>query len=268
MLRSSRSSLRTWLPFAIASSWPLSAPAVESPLADPEITACLERALPANDMEQTLGLRVYDATGSVSESRARLYWQRGADDRARFLIRLIAPPMRTGIAILAVEGTRAEPDVFLYLPELRQTRRVAGRTFSGSMLGTDFSYEDYLQFQGIREASATRRLDDAVLDGHPAYVIETVPAAARSAYSRILTWLDRTSCMILRSEFFGRDGELAKELVVDRASVREVDGRPVPVQVVMHDRRQDTRTELMVEEIAFDAGLSENLFKPSTLAHP
>lgn len=34
----------------------------------------------------------------------------------------------------------------------------------------------------------------------------------------------------------------------------------------MRDLRQDSRTELVVEEVTLDSGLSENLFKPSTLA--
>lgn len=243
-----------------------SAGAAELPLEDPALRACLERALPRSDMEQRLSLQVYDSTGSLTASRARLFWQRTAEDRARFLVRIVEPPMRAGIAILAVEGVRAEPDVFLYLPELRQTRRVAGRTFSGSMLGTDFSYEDYLQFQGIRKASTTRRLDDAVLDGQPAYVIETVPAEARSAYSRIVTYVDQALCLPLRSEFIGRDGSLAKELVIDRTQVHEVGDRHIPHHLVMHDHRQDSRTELLIEEVTLDSGLSENLFKPSTLA--
>lgn len=239
--------------------------AVNLKVDDPVLQECLARALPHKDMKQSVSLRVFDATGAVSESQARVYWQRTAADRLRLLVRLHSPPMRAGIAMLAIEGDREEPEVFLYLPELRQTRRMAGRTFSGSMLGTDFSYEDYIQFQGIRNSSDIRRLDDSVLEGQPVYVLEAVPRDNQSAYSRVVSYIDQQQCLPLRVEFSGRDGQLAKELTVARASVQHLADRYIPHLVVMRDHRQNSRTEIVVEDVELDTGLHDNLFRASTL---
>ena len=49
----------------------------------------------------------------------------------------------------------------MYLPELRSVRRVTGNTLSGTLLGTDFTYEDFLHIYGLAGAarlkSARRR---------------------------------------------------------------------------------------------------------------
>lgn len=253
----------TWLLAALVGATPCGA--VTLSVDEPALQACLARTLPRQDMQQTLAFKVFDATGSVSESRAELYWQRSATDKLRVLVRLSAPPTRAGVALLAVEGDREEPDLFLYLPELRQTRRVAGRTFAGSMLGTDFSYEDYIQFQGLRNGSEIRRRDDTSLDGQAVYVLEATPRDSRSGYGRVISYIDQAACLPLRIEFRAGDGQLLKELLVDRASIETEGDRAVPHRAVMHDHRQNSRTELVVEQAAFDVGLRDDLFRPSTL---
>lgn len=64
---------------------------------DPVLQDCPARALPQKDMKQSVSLKVFDATGSVSESQARVYWQYSAADKLRLLVRLHAPPMRAAL---------------------------------------------------------------------------------------------------------------------------------------------------------------------------
>lgn len=245
---------------------PAARAAPEPRLADAELQACLDRALPERTMTQRFSIRVFDSTGSVAESRAVLYWKRFEDQRSRLLVRLSAPPMRAGIAVLAIERERTEPDMYLYLPELRQTRRVSGRTFSGSMLGTDFSYEDFAQFHGIVAASEVRRLSDEAYAGRPAYVVELIPQEESSSYSRVVSHIDQAQCLPLAIDFVGRDGAVHKELRVDLDSVHQIGGRYVPYKVVMHDHKQNSRTELVIDEVELDIEIRDADFAPSALA--
>lgn len=232
---------------------------------DPVLAACLERTLPARGLRQRVDLQVFDDTGSAAVSEATLYWQRTEGQRSRFLVRLDAPPLRAGIAVLAIERDRPEPDMYLYLPDLRQTRRVTGRTFSGSMLGTDFSYEDYAQVQGLLKNGELRRLPDERFEDRDVLVVELLPQSKRSAYARVVSSIDRERCVPLFTRFIGRDGTTLKELSVDLASIEPIGDRHVARRLVMRDLVQDTRTELDVREIELDPPMGDSLFAPSSL---
>lgn len=236
-------------------------------LEDPELAACLERSLPRHALRQDIDLQVFDDTGSAASSQASVYWQRTDAVRSRFIVRLKAPPLRAGIAVLAIERDRPEPDLYLYLylPDLRQTRRVTGRTFSGSMLGTDFSYEDYAHVQGLLKNGQVRRLPDERLHDRETYVAEYMPATPRSAYSRVVTWIDREYCVPLFTRFVGRDGEPLKELSADPERIEALGDRWVVRRLVMRDLVQDTRTELEVRHIELDPSLNDAMFAPSSL---
>ncbi|MSR15608.1 MAG: hypothetical protein EXR86_13835 [Gammaproteobacteria bacterium] len=55
------------------------------------------------------------------------------------------------------------------------------------MFGTDFSYEDFAHFQGMATDSNMTRLPDQDMQGHPSFVVETIPVSDGSKYSRILS---------------------------------------------------------------------------------
>jgi outer membrane lipoprotein-sorting protein len=238
---------------------------IDFPIDDPEVKACLERALPERAMTQELAVRVSDGDGTVSESGADLYWKRFDEAGSRALVRFTDPPRRAGVGVLLIETEDPEPEMYLYLPELRQTRRVTGKTLAGSMLGTDFSYEDFAHFQGIASASEVKRLDDAEIDGRPVYVLETTPLDETSAYQRILTSIDREQCLPLRTEFIGRNGTLRKELVAVREEIREVGNRFIPHRVIMRDLKLGSETELSVRKVKVDPKLRDRFFEPAEL---
>jgi len=235
-------------------------------LADPALQACLDRMLPAHGLRQQLSIRVYDQTGSIEESHASMLWKRGPEGRSRLLVRLTAPPMRDGIALLAIEREDEDPDLFLYMPELKQTRRVSGQTFAGSMLGTDFSYEDFTEIHGLVTSSDIKRREDGVLDGRKVYIVEIVPQLEGTAYSRIVNYIDQAECLPLRTDFEARSGGLQKELVVDTASIRKLGDRSVPYRVVMEDKRHGTHTELKLDEVQVDPDIADSMFSPASLA--
>ena len=216
-------------------------------------------------MTQEIEVHVRDKDGPVSDSAVELYWKRFEPDGSRALLRFTDPPRRAGVGVLLIETEEPEPEMYLYLPELRQTRRVTGKTLAGSMLGTDFSYEDFAHFQGIALASEVKRIDDQDLDGRAAFVLETTPLDENSAYQRILTFIDQEQCIPVRMEFFARNGNLRKELVAHRDQVREVGNRFIPHRIVMSDLKQGSHTELVVVDVEVDPKLRDRFFEPAEL---
>jgi hypothetical protein len=62
---------------------------------------------------------------------------------------------------------------------------------------------------------------------------------------------------------YANNGTLLKELVVPRKDVHEIGTRWVPHRAFLNDVKNDSRTELVVDEIALDPEISDSLFSSS-----
>ena len=234
---------------------------------DPVVRDCLARTLPEQGLRQKIRFDTYAQDELLSKSAADLYWRRFDDGGSRLLIRLTAPPHNVGLALLAEEmaDNTLRQDVTVYLPELRVVRRLSGAALSGSMFGTNFAYDDFVQLQGMLHQRSVTRLGDEIVNARPAYAIEMVPQHPESRYARIVTLIDQAWCIVVRSRFFGRGEVLLKELIVDPESVREVAGRWIPHALVFTEVDKSARTELVVDKVEIDPVLNPNLFTEAEL---
>lgn len=237
-----------------------------SRIADPEVRACADRALPADSASMVQSVRVTDREGYMRESRRSVQWKRDIDDESRLLVRVVEPPDERGLAVLiSDDGKRDVVSFMTYSPRLKRVRRVTGDSFFGSVLGTDFSYEDFQYFYRVDERERVERVADASLGEFPVYVLETVKPDENSHYSLVRFFIDKTLCLPMQSDFLAPNGELRKQLVVDRAEVRKVDGHWVPFRTTMYDRKHGTHTVFLTEEVAIDPELSAALFEVAEL---
>ena len=246
---------------------PTWARAAESPPAESAaaVRACVESRLPAHTSEQTIVLIVSDSEGEVSRARARIYWKRFEDGLAAVQLRFSEPPHRAGMAMLARERAEGDPDTYLYLPELRQTRRVPAASAAGSMFGTDFSYEDFTFLQGVRRRGTTQKLPDADWDGHPVYVLETRPEAGDAAYERIVAYVEIKRCVPLQADFYARGDKLRKRFRADRDAIESIGDFYIPMHYTMQDLEAGTVTDVRVEKVDPEAKLRDSLFAPLEL---
>ncbi len=235
-----------------------------------EIEACMKRNFPEKTSVQTIVLTSQDRIGATTTMRAKIYWRKGDDGKSKVVLRLSDPPDMRGSAILVLEK-KDQPDMFMYLPELQsvpgsggRVKRITGRMMSGSMFGTDFSYEEFQRLQQIEgESYTSERLPDADVGGRAAYVIQstwTGPAADKPAVDRTVVRVDRENCVPLEMEFFERGDQLRKRLTTDTSKIEAMGARHIARRMEMSDVRDGTKTELVVEEIELEADLSDSVF--------
>lgn len=231
-----------------------------------EIERCVETAFPRSARQEVV-LRSRDRVGAVNEMEASMLWSRGDEGRTQALIRFDSPPDVRGSAVLFQEREDGGEDMFMYLPELKRVRRISGRMVSGSMFGTDFSYEEFEHLVGASARAPGRLLPDAELEGRAVHVVRyDRPEGDEGRYAFVVSQVDAESCVPLRLAFHEREGEPAKVMEVDPARVEPVQGRRVPREVVMRDVEGGTRTEIVVEEIEVDVEVAPRTFTTRALA--
>lgn len=229
-----------------------------------EITECVKANQPQLSAEQSVTMRTVDRTGSARVSSATIYWQKFGES-SKALIRFSAPEDLRGSALLMLQkGERA--DMFMYLPELQKVRRVTKRSVSGSMFGTDFSYEDFERFQGLAVDAETRRLPDGEVEGRKVFVLEGRPSRGEeSAYERIVSFVDQEHCIPIHTELYEKGERLRKVMVMPSEKITKEAESWVPQLVLVKDLVNETQTELLVDEIELEKKLPRKLFSEREL---
>jgi hypothetical protein len=230
-----------------------------------EVQQCARRNLPELSARQSILLESTDAGGAAQRLEADLLWRRNDGGRSQVRIVVDAPPDVRGTGFLLVERDGVS-DMFSYLPELGRVRRLTGRAISGSLFGTDFSYEDIERLQLTAEGSDVERLPDTEIDGRPAYVVAVKLApASGSAYERVVTYVDRETCVALQTDLESAPGEPAKRVTAKFEEVRQVGERWIPHLVSIEDKETGRKTTLTIRKIDLDVPLSNAEFTETAL---
>jgi hypothetical protein len=128
-----------------------------------------------------------------------------------------------------------------------------------AVFGTDFTFEDIVPRE--IEDGDYQRQPDATVDGRPVYVVEVVPKThANSEYSRFVIHVEKENCVPLLTRYWDERGVEVKELRVPAASVREMEGVHVPMELTMRNLQLDTFTTLRVEELEPNPDLERKTF--------
>jgi hypothetical protein len=230
-----------------------------------EIQACVRANQPARSARQELAFETERPAGK-SELAAELFWQRTPNDLSQLLVRVEAPPDVRGSAFLLIER-KGGNDMFSYLPELGKVRRITGHSASGSLFGTDFSYEDMQELQSVASHASAERLPDAQVEGRPVWVIGATSAPeSGSAYQRVVSYVDQESCVVLEIELFAGPDRLAKKLTVPWPAVRKDGSRWVADRATLRDLEKESQTTLLVRKASYDVDIPRKFFSEAELA--
>jgi hypothetical protein len=230
-----------------------------------EVRECVERNAP-HSVRGEGALERIDAQGDMKRYEASFFWKRDEQDRSRFLVRIEAPPDERGSAFLLLQREGGE-DLFSYLPELGKVRRITSRTLSGSLFGTDFSYEDVLLVQSAASRAGVERLPDAEVQGRPVHVLAAKPPPdSGSAYQRTVARIDRETCVLLEADLYGQAGKLARQVRVAFPDVEKHGTRWLPKKVVLQDLEEGTESRLVIDEAKWEAEIPDRFFSEAELA--
>ena len=229
-----------------------------------EIDACYRANYPSSSSVQTISMNAEDRIGAVTTSKATLYWRKFDDGRSKVMMRFFKPAEMRGAGLLMVEKKKRN-DMLIYLPSLGRVKRVTKHMNSSSMFGTDFSYEEFERLQGIANDAPSERLADATVEDRPTYVVDVRPVDGESAYERIRSWVDKETCVALRSEFFERGDRPRKVMTPNPAKVTREGDIWLSREVLMRDLRDETQTVMRVEEVEIGAEVHRKVFSEKEL---
>jgi hypothetical protein len=220
-----------------------------------------------SDARVALRMRLFDRQQRVRERALTMNLLKGGPGRPtpgdRTLLRFSYPNDIKGTALLVWQQPSADDERFLYLPALGRVRRIAGSEAQESFVGSDFTYEDIggrefeaFSYRLVERPGASWK--DAAGVAHPVHVLESRRLEASSRFPRVVSLVRADNFVVVHAEIHNRRDEVQK--VYEVRKVEKVSGYWTVLDMLMTDSLQRTRTELVIEKMEYDVGLTPDAF--------
>jgi len=228
------------------------------------------------DSRAEFRMKLFDRRSRVRERALSLLTLRGreapgapktAPDGDRLLIRFTYPNDIRGTSFLVWKHPKGEDERFLYLPSLGRVRRIAGSEAQESFVGSDFSYEDIggRNFDdygyALPDANATWTGPDGA--ARPAYRLESRRRDRSVEFPRVVSLVLKDTFVVVQADVYNRRDEKQKVYAVTR--LQQVQGIWTVMASSMANDLEKTRTELAVERIDYNTGVTEDAFSRRAL---
>jgi len=215
------------------------------------------------DMTARVVMTLVTAGGEQRVRDMTMLRRNGDAGRQKYFLYFHSPADVRSTAFLVNKEPGRDADRWLFLPALNLVQRIAARDAESSFVGSDFSYED---ISGrLLTLDTHKLLREETLDGKPCYVIESVPKS-RASFTRKLAWIDRTSFLPLKEEYYDAQKDLFKVFTADE--IRDVNGVPTITKRTMKNVKSGHRTEVVFKQVRYNVGLTEDVFTERSLRRP
>jgi len=179
------------------------------------------------------------------------------DHEDKSLMEFLTPADVRGTKFLSYEHVNKDDDQWLYLPALKRVKRIASRNKSGSFMGSEFSYEDLSAFNA-KKYSYEGDAKEGTLDGKPVYIGESKPISKYSGYTKLITYVDKDTFLIQKTEYYDRKKELLK--IATFSEYKNYDGVYRIGKIVMKNVQNDKTTILVWSDEKINTGLKSKDF--------
>jgi len=222
----------------------------------------------AKDEKDRVTMVITSARGEKRKREMTTYFLAGAGDDDRLMVRFDSPADVKGTGLLTIEEG-ASDEQWLYLPDLRKSKRIAGATKATSFMGTDFSNYD------MRTEDLTghdyKKVGEEDLEGRACYIVEATPkdddVKEATGYARRKTWVDKERFVIPKCEYHDKSGKLLKTLTTE--GWKQVEGLWRPTKVVMENKQEGSKTVVTYERgREINKGIAEKTFTKRELENP
>lgn len=230
-----------------------------------EVRDCVSKNGPVVDNVQAVSMTSKDAVGNKRVVYANIYSQTGENGERRVLARFRKPEELEGSAFLFIEKN-GDTELTVHSPDLPGVKQIAGRELLGNVVGTDFSYEDFLQLQNLSRPRNPELLPSREVNLRRVYVVEASPANPEySAYEKVVSFVDHETCLITRVELYEPGRKLRKVMTAPPDRFRNMDSVWMANEVFLEDVRDGTETHVVVESFDLGAEVPESTFKIDSL---
>ncbi len=226
-------------------------PSSEAQSASELLTSMDELMSAPQDKEAKVKMVLRDKSGKEKVREAVLI-QKG---RYKKLYRYTQPEKQAGIATLSLPDDK----MWMYMPAFGKPIKISLLSKSQAFTGTDFSYED------MTGTSYSDRFTPGIVENPNQDIVqlELMPMSMKSRYSKIIVYLNREHRYPEKMEYFDDNKEFFKYATYKYVK----QGKYWYAQeVVMTDIKKEHSTSIVLSDMKFDQGISDDVFTVENLS--
>jgi len=256
--------MRRFLVFLVIILFPLEASAIT---ADEVMKKSQEAFLyPGKDFKSRVMMKLISKGGQERIRELTMlrknYGESGGDQK--YFIYFFQPADVKDMTFMVYKYPVKDDDRWLFVPAINMVRRIAAQDKRSSFVGSDFTYED-VSGRDIEDDTHAIVKEEKV-GAKDCYVIKSTPKAADVDYSYKLSWIDKTTFLPVKEEYYDRRGELYKVFTADE--VKDVKGFPTVTKRTMKNLQSGHRTEVTYIKSDYNIGIEDSLFSERYLRQP
>ena len=216
------------------------------------------QAIKANTEYTRMQMDLLDPQGAVEQTRSLEVYFKHYSDHEVTLQKFLAPPIIQGSGLLIVDHYTPVNDIWMYLPTTRRLRRIAGAEKSNRYMGTEFSYEDFEDYQTQSYRFDLLKQKPCMTDRHCTLVVAT-PATdeerGASNYGKKIYWIESISLYPVRVDYYDKQDKLIKTLNVTKLA--KYGHYWLPVDLFMENQLNQRRTRVLTLERRVDKPMDD-----------
>ncbi len=198
----------------------------------------------AKDKQGNVKIILINSSGKEKVREATMK-QKGTDKK---IYRYTQPESQAGIATLSL------PDgiMWLYMPAFGKPKKISLLAKSQAFTGTDFSYED------MATTTYSSRYTPKLLEtNEDVYLLELTPIEENPTYSKIIVTQNKQNFYPIKMEYYDRVNNKFKEANYDYVKIGKYWNAK---QVIMADLKKQHMTKIILSDVKFDQGLTDDEF--------
>jgi len=183
-------------------------------------------------------------------------WVRGMD---KAFTEYLFPAREEGTKMLKIKD-----ELWTWSPSTDRIIRIAGHMLRQSLMGSDVSYEDFMEDPELTNIYDAVVAGEETIEGRPCYVLDLKAKKEGVAYHTKKLWVDKERYIPLRQDWFAKGGKLLKTVTI--SEVFKVDNRWYPKRMVFKDvLKKGEGTEFIIESVDFNTEIPEHIFTKASL---
>lgn len=206
----------------------------------------------------TYTMELLDAAGDIEQTRTLEVFYKRYPDHEVTLQKFLSPPVLEDTGMMIVDSGNPTNDIWLYLPATRRLRRISGAEKSNWYLGTQFTYEDFEDYN-LDAYSFTLLEETTCQESARCSVVEAVATAETekqaTGYGKKVYWIEKESLYPVRVDYFDAQGNEVKRLTT--SGLTKVGAYWRPTETVMSDLRNGRRTRVLANRRETDLDLDD-----------
>jgi outer membrane lipoprotein-sorting protein len=111
-----------------------------------------------------------------------------------------------------------QDEQWIYLPALKQSKRISSGEQTGSFMGSDFSYADMSATTFSQDEATHTYLKTEIINGRDTFVIESVPYVS-SSYGKSIVWVDSETYLPMKVELYDKN----KTTLLKQLNTKKID---------------------------------------------